>query len=139
VPKVTFIVGLPGSGKTYLAERLLATSKMFRPSVLFDDIKHQQLPELEKAIKEGNDVFVTDPFFCYKEDIDKATAKVQEWGATVDYIFFENNPEACARNAARRKDGRVLDNFIRQASKKYQPPVGVITVKVWDGETDDQT
>lgn len=145
MPKVTFIVGLPGSGKTHLAERLTALSNAFRPTLLFDDIgvqpslldanesRKRPLEIAEEEVHNGKDLFITDPWLCLATSRADARAKVLTWGTTeVEFLFFENNPEACLQNAKDRNDGRNVEAFIRALSKQYVVPSGVLQCRVYD-------
>ena len=133
--KVTFIVGLPGSGKTYLAHKLIKISRQFRQTLLFDDMKSKDMTKAEEAVKAGKDLYIADPWLCYPDYLAKAKILVTDkWGASeVEVIYFENHPEACIRNAKHRADERNVEGFIRHATKHYVIPEGVIKCRVWDG------
>ena len=132
MPTVTFIIGLPGSGKTHLAHRLKKINEAFRPCVIYDDLKKTELDALEEAVKQGKDVILVDPWLCYPSTREIACKRIEEWGATIDEIFFENDPEAALRNVRHRNDGRHVESFIKQTTKHYTIPDGTIKAKIWN-------
>lgn len=133
--KVTLIIGLPASGKTTLANQLVQCS--LQPAVCVDDAKEQHFSEIQQAIKDGKDIYITDPHLCYEYNLKAAKEKLEQWGATqIECIYFENNPEACLQNVKRRNDGRNVEEFIRHASSKYKPPTNMLLVGVYQDEND---
>lgn len=133
--KVTIIVGLPGSGKTHLAESLKRNDHT-KNTVVFDDPAIIDIPECNAAVREGKNVIMTHPNFCRPADLLVATSTFESWGATVSVIYFENNPDACLANVERRNDGRKVRNYIRDLSLTYEVPKGTIRCRVWRPEDD---
>lgn len=136
--KVTFIVGLPGSGKTY-AGRKIAGDGLF-----LDDLSllHQAdaMDELASALRTGP-VVVADCYLCLFINRLCAQEKVQDIAKangqdlTIEWIYFENDPEACRRNVRRRKHGgdkREVEGMIKLLSGHYLVPEGVKTIPVWE-------
>lgn len=114
------VAGLPGSGKTMLARRILHNH-------LCDDI--QELNELPN-MTHGNLVIV-DPWFC-RESVRLAAGQkiVAKYKRNPNWIFFSNDPDACLANVAARNDGRRVQELIRRLSKEYTP-VGNDIRPVW--------
>jgi len=130
-PKVTLIVGLPGSGKTHLAESLGRISNCYRPTIVVDDPIYENMPAIEEAIKTGKSLIITDPHFCVTKTRNDAKTQLETWGAEVEMTFFENNPEACLVNVKFRDDGRAVESFIKILSSLYEPPTEVWKCKIW--------
>jgi ABC-type glutathione transport system ATPase component len=130
MPKITLIVGLCGSGKTYLANIIKKFSQQFRPTVLFDDIKKDDFEKVKVAVKQNKDIIITDPWLCYPKELSKAKEMLEKLG-TIDIIYFENDPEACLENIKRRNDGRKVEGFNKHATKYYTVPSGIISCKVY--------
>lgn len=114
--KAWCIVGLPGSGKTILADRL--AYDLEQPHIVDDIQAISQLPE------DGvfTDVIVIDPYFCVGTIREQAHAILVAKYDEVVWIFFENNVEKCIVNVRHRNDGRKVEGLIRFLSQAYQIP-----------------
>lgn len=124
--KITLIVGLPGSGKTYLAKSLKDNKSM-----LIDDIKHA-----DQLIDKGLDLIITDPYFCYSETRDKCIEVLNSKfnNPEIIWIYFENNLEKALNNIKHRKrrgDGRNTESFAEHLSLMYKIPSGVEPLVIW--------
>ena len=121
--KIVLIVGLPGSGKTYLANFLADMCEYM--SVVDDITSLDQLPE-------SGDIAITDVNFCDSKILEKAIDMLHEKysNAMVVVMYFENNPDAARRNVAYRNDGRNVEGTIRRFEKIYNPPDE--TRKIWN-------
>lgn len=119
INKIVFVIGLPGSGKTYFVNSQ-------KDGFVLDDPKN--FHQINHAINECNRLnlsilYVTDPHFCDKMvlvaaiKIFKKLLKIDDF----DFIYFENDPEQCLINAKNRNDGRKVDGMIKYLSKIYQP------------------
>lgn len=128
--KVTFIVGLPGSGKSHLVSEMVKVEN----AVVFDD-KYKPIDCLT-AISQGVNVIVADPLLCPAKDqqsVAKSLRNLYE-NLNVHWIYFENDPEACLANVERRAakgDLREVRTAIRLLSKHYFIPQGADVRKVW--------
>jgi hypothetical protein len=120
--KVTMIVGLPASGKTHYAETIANGRK------IVDD--PQSLSDLEGM---DNDFIICDPHLCHvnKFDVEDRIKKVYP-EAVFEWIYFENDPEQCLKNAKNRLDKKV-DNFIKLLAKQYVIPINAKVLPVWKG------
>ena len=126
--KCIVIVGLPGSGKTTLAYQL---AKEIVTAVVIDDTKTKK--EIESLLSEET-VILTSPLFCKKKSQDRLAEDLQSLGITqVEWIFFENEPSQCKKNASRREEKNVTQS-INYLSKCYHIPEGVVTRPVFKGQ-----
>lgn len=120
--RIILIIGLPGSGKTYLANKLQSGG------TVIDDITDQnQLPErCERLI-------ITDVNFCDEKLLKKACVILQSKypGAVIDRMYFENDAKKCRRNVEYRNDGRNVEGTIRRFEKIYKIPIGYQAIKIW--------
>ncbi len=120
---IIVVIGLPGSGKTFLSNR-------FKDRVVFDDfITNFYDGILLKTVREGKKILINDPRLCiYKifiNVIDKITQFVRR--EDVHLILFENNPIDCINNIADIADiadiepnkKRGLEFTITTYSKQY--------------------
>lgn len=135
--KITFLVGLPGSGKTYLGELLAANDANV---TYLDDISvNGGLNELQKAIHVlgAENIVVSDAFLCRQRDREQAVAVLKKMAPAyaLEWVFFENAPEKCLRNADYRNKGlgatRLVTRMIFDMSKEYAIPEGVSVREVW--------
>jgi predicted kinase len=121
------IVGLPCSGKTHLAFGLLEPN-----GALLDDISKLGLEALKNSIG-AEQIVITDPFLCRESQRKLAEKHLAEIAPDyeVRWVFFENAPEKCLKNVAHRKDGRIVEGFIKQLTKDYCIPIGIKPLEIW--------
>ena len=127
---ILFIVGLPGRGKTTLANMINKDNdNKYR---IIDDPKNldQVLPYVNE------DLIIVDPALCFQQNREDAIKKISDVNpnAKFDWIYFENDPESCLKNVDRRnrEEGyRKVDSFIRNLHPFYKIPDGATTVKVY--------
>jgi predicted kinase len=134
--KITFICGLPGSGKTYLGEQLsLADDNV----TYLDDITVRGgLNELQDAINVlgADNIVVSDVFLCRKKDREAAVRILGKMAPeyALEWVFFENAPDKCMRNVEHRNkngDSRAVKGLIQTLTKEYTIPEGVTTREIW--------
>ena len=106
---LTFIVGLPASGKTTLGATLSC-------DVFLDEVK--SLDQIKEQLHLGKSVVVTDPYLCYKKNQEKAKVEFNNW--PIRWIFFENNPKQCLVNAKLRD--KPVNGDIKIFSRDYFIP-----------------
>lgn len=111
--RLTFITGLPGSGKSRRAKELASEKE----AVIFDDYKSKsrdnnpafwmspKYEELIDTLKKGKDCIVTDVDFYELASYREATTHLETLlGDQIDtnWEFFEKNVEGCVRNVCQR-------------------------------------
>jgi adenylate kinase family enzyme len=136
--QITFIVGLPGSGKTTLGNQIVGDREDI---VYLDDITvFGGINELKNAIEVGGweNIIVSDVFLC--RPIDRSNAvrwlKKHAKGYDIEWIYFENAPDKCLANVLRRNadgDDRKVSQLIYELTKLYVIPDGVEVRKVYCG------
>jgi hypothetical protein len=132
--KVILIIGLPCSGKTMFAKRLLEKNKGW---TLIDDPKY--FKKVEDVIWTATEpVIISDPNFCLKEIRLSAIRKLKDIrNVDIDFVYFENNPQKCLRNFRCRElsgDDRNVLNTILLYSKKYTIPEGMEIMYIWQDD-----
>lgn len=120
--EISFIIGLPGSGKSHFART------NFNCKIIDDITSIDQLPEA------AEDMVIIDVNFCDENVIEKAIDMIEEkYKNTETFLFkkyyFENNPDASRENVAYRNDGRNVEGTIKRFEKTYDPPK--TAMKVW--------
>ena len=99
--KITFILGLSGSGKTYLSERLKKeTGAQVFTNLLADD---SGLTALIESLRDGKDCIVDEVRFClptYREQILQSLSQITS--LDMRWICYENDLETANWNVIHR-------------------------------------
>ena len=99
--RITFILGLSGSGKTQLSERLKSeTGAEVFTNLLADD---RSLTALIECLRGGNDCIVDEVRFClpaYREQIVQSLSQITD--LEMHWICFENDLETANWNVIHR-------------------------------------
>jgi deoxyadenosine/deoxycytidine kinase len=99
--KITFILGLSGSGKTYLSERLKKeTGAEVFTNLLADD---SGLDALMESLRNGKDCIVDEVRFClpaYREQILRSLSQIRD--LDMRWICYENDLETANWNVIHR-------------------------------------
>ena len=112
--KIIMLVGLPGSGKTHYGESLGLP--------FYDDLT--QTGGL-KAIEPADAIIISDFSLIFKKQrrVAEKVLKTKFPNAKIEYVVWENNPEACWKNIVRRKDTKnIAREFLHFASRHYTSP-----------------
>lgn len=127
---ITFIVGLPGSGKSYLAKKIKTNS------CIIDDPKSLD-KDIFPYLNMKKDLIIIDANFCFTELLERAIMvlknKIEET-VEINIIYFKNDPKQCIKNVERRKEnGDIRDviSSIEILTKEYKIPNNVTAMEVW--------
>lgn len=131
--RINFIVGLPGSGKTYLMNRLLSIPDAKDRIILVDDPK--SLADFAAAIDSGKDIIAADPNLCFKNNQDCARNHFESLGFETTWLFFENDPRKAEKNIKRRNDDRGPIN-LKMFSDGYYIPDGATVIEIQIADED---
>lgn len=108
MPKVTVIVGLPGSGKSHLCKKLEAGG-----ATTFGDVCHPNkkvhpggLDVVVAALSAGTDCVIEDVSFCVADKRECLAGWLSERVINLEFewIFFENDRQKCLVN--------IVDDFL---------------------------
>lgn len=131
MPKITFVVGLPASGKSSFVEDFI------RDGVpVFDDFmkgsppafaRCPHLPKIRAHLNQGRDIVLADILLVQPAFRDEVVRELAPHSARIEWVFFENNPAQCLENSARRaraqtQDHRTEVGLIRDLSIRYTYP-----------------
>ncbi len=134
--RVTFIAGLPGSGKTHLAQHMYWQGNPIETWLVYDITELSQLVG-RHWVPNISHMIVTDPHFCRPTTRPLAEGVIWDWyQIPVHWIFFENNPEQCKRNVMQRiaqGDDRKVMGMIDALTKIYTIPKGADVRPVYCG------
>lgn len=119
--KIILIIGLPASGKTTLLKKMNGH--------VFDDIN--TLDELPKKL--NKDLFIADVNFCITKIRNNAVSVLEKMypKTDIEYIYFENNPKKCIKNAKERNNQRNVCGLIITYSKVYNIPSNIIPKEIY--------
>lgn len=114
-PDLLVIVGMPGSGKTTYADKLIKRGQL---DGFCDDYQHGPCREsnpgiyeedkiLMNALSEGKRWAIADTRYCDAIERNKLSEALQNLfpGLILQFVYFENNTELCDHNATVRKHG----------------------------------
>lgn len=126
--KAVLIIGLPGSGKTYLA------NTKYEPKcyVLIDDPSNNKSSSALMTYHlndTSRNLVITDPHLCNTKNRNKSVEFIKSKGYEVECVFFENDEEKCKKLLKERNDGRVIKSF---KSFGYKIPDDVIPLKIYE-------
>lgn len=102
-----WIHGLPGSGKTTLANKIINDNPDKR-FVLLDDVG--STTEIIQQIDKGSNIILSSPYFdnYMNTGLDR---KIKNYLSKTDYsveeLWFENNPDQCIENIKARTGHRI--------------------------------
>jgi len=130
--KITFIVGLPCSGRTYLGNHVAKNMK----AVFIDNIS---LQGGMTAIKDKSDVthfVITDDSLCQEEQRQQSERYVKAIypDSQIEYVFIENNVDKCMVNLEAMPFKDEARELLEKLSKIYTIPEGYVPLSVYDCE-----
>jgi hypothetical protein len=131
--KVTFILGLCGSGKTYLAEQL----KNETGAEVFENLLSDgsRLPALVECLRDGKDCVVDEVRFClpaYRNEIVQHLSRII--GLKMRCICYENDLESANWNVIHRKnkgdpEGHLEMNLRLHSEYEYPRDAEIIPIQ----------
>jgi len=130
--KATIILGLCGSGKTYLSEKISKETG----AKIFEGIEHHKtLPCIIQYLKNGHDCVLEEMAYSTKDGreylVNALTSQVE--GVVIEWICFENDLESANWNVQKRTNKRDIKGHISinmRLSKVYTYPDGATIIPI---------
>ena len=131
--KFVWIHGLPGSGKTYLANQINQNNDY----TVLDDIN--DMSKVQAEMEKGSNIILSSPYFEKYIGMMSQEARLRKALEGSDYeleeIWFENNPENCIKNinsrAGHKIKASILAPEVMELSYRYRIPEGSKVIPVW--------
>lgn len=133
--QISIYVGLPGSGKTYLATK---HHNLLGGIFLDDKFTKTQLLE---ALQTSQNVFITDPSLCSPSHRTALKTLINGFKEKcIVWFWFENDPSKAFINIKYRNDGRIISEAAVKYhySKILQIPEDVEVIQIWNDKTPHQ-
>jgi hypothetical protein len=125
-PKATIIIGLCGSGKTYLADQRHSETGA---RVFEGIVEKKQEPEVSRWLASGSDCIVEEISYClpwFRNDfIDMLRQEIPE--AEIEWICLENDLESANWNVRHRTNKGEIEKHIKinaRVAARYTYPDG---------------
>ena len=130
--KFVWIHGLPGSGKTYLANQMNKNNDY----TILDDII--DMSKVQAEMDKGNNIILSSPYFekYIGMSLESRLRKALEGSDyQLEEIWFENNPQNCIKNINNRVDHNIKANIlapeVMELAYRYRIPEGSKVIPVW--------
>ena len=131
--KFVWIHGLPGSGKTYLANQMNKNNDY----TILDDINN--MSKVQAEMDKGSNIILSSPYFEKYIGMMSQEARLRKALESSDYqleeIWFENNPQNCIKNINNRVGHNIRANILApeviELSYRYIIPEGSKVIPVW--------
>ena len=130
--KVTFLLGLCGSGKSYYARCL----KLEHPEKeIFQDLIHENaIPRLIQSLSNGTDCIVEEFRYCFQGERDQIVQRLSSIvGIEIEWFCLENDLESANWNVQHRDDARNIAEHIDlncRISPVYEYPAGAKIIPI---------
>lgn len=136
--KITIIIGLPCSGKSYLANKI-SEGKIPIIDDDFDDKIFVNLLAKRYFSKDNQGYILTYAGLCDQKILDEELIFINNCFSNrnpiIEFIYFENNPEKCMKNLEHRiqnGDFRNVELSIKALTKRYKIPEGIVPLQIWN-------
>lgn len=146
IGKLLMVIGLPGSGKSWLIDNQLKQSVSgicvhdFHGNAIDNSpevTKSRHYYDLLEALKAGHDCVIADIEFCRPVRRDRVIEAVQEEipNLVVEHHCFRNQPDKCIRNITNRNRDTSDEERrkVTRLSQSYILPAGAIEYDVGEG------
>ena len=133
--RITFLLGLAGSGKTHRAEQIARDTgaKIFEG--IASDLNPGMLSEIVQRLKDGKSCIVEEIAFCIpaKREMVIAQLGASVPDAEIEWVCFENDLESANWNVRHRKNKGDIENHIawnKRWFNLYKYPDGAVPIPI---------
>ena len=126
--KVIVLIGLPASGKSYLAKKY----EKLGYAILDDLSIIGGIEKLKNTLTNNDKILIIDVYLCLEKNR-KILFNICK-NFKIFCIFFENDWKKCYNNMKYRMalgDIRKVEGMIKLMHKDYEIPNNVKTIKIW--------
>lgn len=130
--KITFVLGLAGSGKSFYAQKLKEATR----AEIFEGVVHNKsLPTIVQCLKDGKDCIVEEIAYCDSTTRENVVTHLrsQAPGADIAFVCFENDLASANWNLTQRTNKRdvrshlAINNFWHS---RYTCPKGAMVLPI---------
>ena len=128
----TFILGLCGAGKTWLASCIVA-GRTFDEGFLIDPAQHR---DLIAALRSGQDCVVVEIAYCHDRERQQIVQELKENvpGVAIRWLCIENDMHRANKNCRERTNKGDADGHVeinRRVSPVYTYPEDAVILRMW--------
>ena len=130
--KVTFVLGLCGSGKTFRAEQVREATG----AEIFEGVEHHRsLPAIVQRLRDGKDCIVEEIAYCHPDTRDGFVADLRSQvpDVEIEWICFENDLESANWNVMHRTNKGDVEGHLainREWHSVYRCPDGAKIIPI---------
>lgn len=122
---ITFLIGLPGSGKTtYIKENFTDLEKF----LIYDD-RHFGMSDFEEMLSTEKSVIISDPRLCVKKYRDYLKHNLDKGKKIFKYIILNLSLEECVQNITYRESDLAKRNRYIIAAERLDKPFRELILK----------
>ncbi len=143
MPKLTMIIGLPGSGKSrYTNDHAKGLIRGFSDVMSPSGAQPSKVDDLILALRSGLDAIGDDVSWCEEERRNEFVKRVEVEvpGVGIEFVYFAASPEKCGVNLIMdflkavkpRLDLQIRADELRRLGGAYDVPPGVKPEPIWN-------
>jgi hypothetical protein len=140
MPKLTMVIGLPGSGKSrYTDEHAKGGVKGFSDVMSPSGRRPNKVEAVALALQGGQDVIGDDVSWCEEQRRNDFIGHIKAMvpNVEIEFVYFEASPQKCGMNLMidfmgnTRTDLEVRAGELRRLAGLYRVPAGFKPERVW--------
>lgn len=130
--KLIVVLGLCGSGKTYLSEKI---NKKTGAKIFEGVVHHKSLPEIVKCLHNGENCVIEEIAYCTQEGRTQLTTIIEKEvkGVAIEWVCLENDLSSANWNVKKRTNKNNIEghlNINNHWHSLYTYPVGIKPIPI---------